>query len=199
MTVATLWLVRVSSGAPHQLVVWFFTACALWFTFSTVTEMRLQSTLGDAASKVAGRDVHVHCKQEYLGQFATGNRTGYVPYSPTDPFGTGQDVFLRQSVCDSLSSAMSDWDSSPEVAAAVQVLTHEAMHVKGEKNEATAECSAMQYMGAVAEALGADPETASSLSVVYHQMMYDRMPTEYRSGECVPGGGMDLRLGDGPW
>lgn len=195
----TVWGLRVVAAAPPRSVVWLLTAVTLWGTYSTLSDVVLRERLADAVEPIAGREVRVHCKQEYLGAFATGNRTGYVPYSPDDERGTGQDVFLRRSVCDSLADARGHWEVSPRVAASVQVLTHEAMHVKGVRDEAEAECSAMQYMASAARRLGAGPSTARGLAVTYYRSLYVRMPSEYRSADCVADGGLDLGLGDGPW
>lgn len=189
----------IAHGKPP---VWFtfiliFVAC--WATTGQIRHAYMVGSLELAVSPVADRDVNIHCKNEYLGQFATSRYTGYVPYEAGDPLGTGTDVFLRSSVCDTLAEAIDNWDTTVEYAAAVQVLTHEAKHVAGEKDEAAAECAAMQEMAGVAVRLGAPRDVARKLAVTYHRSLYERMPSEYQSGECVKGGKLDLKLGDGPW
>jgi hypothetical protein len=59
---------------------------------------------------------------------------------------------------------------------AVHVLTHEAMHLSGQLNEAAAE-----------------------LAAAYWRDIYPLMPDGYRSADCRPGGPLDEGLADDPW
>lgn len=199
LAVAVPRVISGKSGKTGAAVIVALLVFSVASTWRVVERARLVDALEKAVEPVAGRDVNIHCKNEYLGQFAASQHTGYVPYKQSDPLGTSQDIFLRSSVCDTLAEAIAGWDTTVEFAAAVQVLTHEAMHVSGEKNEAVAECAAMQKMGSVAARLGADPGVAKNLTLTYHRSLYERMPSEYQSGDCVEGGALDLKLGDGPW
>ena len=71
------------------------------------------------------------------------------------------------------------------------------MHMRGETDEAAAECQAMQRDAAMARELGASPAAAAALAASYWRIDYPRMPDDYRSGECRPGGQMDEHLPDG--
>ena len=82
---------------------------------------------------------------------------------------------------------------------AVHVLTHESMHMSGTTSEAVAECHAMQHDTAMAEDLGAPAAAAHALAVTYWHTVYPYMPDGYTSGDCKPGGALDLHLPDAPW
>lgn len=86
---------------------------------------------------------------------------------------------------------------SPDQIIAVHVLTHESMHMRGEFSEAAAECEAMQRDAWTARDLGASPSDAAALAVAYWRIDYPRMPDDYRSGNCRPGGELDEHLADG--
>ncbi|HEX9141464.1 MAG TPA: hypothetical protein VF833_04490, partial [Gaiellaceae bacterium] len=66
-------------------------------------------------------------------------------------------------------------------------------HLRGVKNEAAAECSAMQAVPRVARSLaGVSFADAHALAVIVYLVSYPGMPPAYRSGECRPGGALDL-------
>jgi hypothetical protein len=82
---------------------------------------------------------------------------------------------------------------------AVHVLTHEAMHMRGETNEATAECEAVQRDRTTAALLGATPRQADELARTYWLTVYPDMPADYSSAECRPGGALDEGLTTAAW
>lgn len=170
-------------------------ACAV----PVMLHARLEHRLAAAASEVAGHPVEVRCQtlsQTWLDAHA---ELGYVEVGP-DGNPERRTVIALQA-CDDLS----DWlgsdrrmPSSGQVIA-VHVLTHEAMHMAGEKDEARAECLAVQRDARLARALGATAEQAVALARQYWREAYPRMPDGYRSGDCGPGGAMDAHLPDPPW
>ncbi|MGB8651524.1 MAG: hypothetical protein WCD35_12785, partial [Mycobacteriales bacterium] len=84
-------------------------------------------------------------------------------------------------------------------AVAVHVLTHESMHMRGQTNEALAECEAVQRDEITAHELGASVEQARRLARVYWLLVYPRMPEDYFSRDCRPGGPLDEGLASAPW
>jgi len=79
------------------------------------------------------------------------------------------------------------------------VLTHEAMHVAGDRNEASTECRALQHDARTVVLLGGTAEQGSALAQRIATEVYPRMSDEYRSPECRPGGTLDLTPGDATW
>ena len=79
---------------------------------------------------------------------------------------------------------------------AVDVITHEAFHLRGIQDEARTECSSLQTMAATAQALGATPAQGAALARGQLAEAYPLMPDQYRSAECADGGELDLRPDD---
>ncbi len=106
---------------------------------------------------------------------------------------------LRRDVCNDLAGWLLTGSGAPTSAQAIamHVVVHEAMHVAGDFDEASAECHAMQHDAQAAVLFGASPANASRLVTLYATATYPHMPDEYRSGGCVAGGALDLSPGDG--
>ena len=83
-------------------------------------------------------------------------------------------------------------------ADAVTALAHEAHHGNGVADEATAQCYAIQTMEDIAVGLGLAETYAEDLTQVAWKA-YPRLPKEYRSPECRPGGKLDLEPGSADW
>ena len=117
-------------------------------------------------------------------------------------------VFLRSDVCTSLAALRRHpgsistpavcleqeacVESALRYAGALAVLAHESQHLRGVKVEAVAECYGRQTVPQAARAFGLDEAQAAFLAAVSYRVQYPRMPAEYRSPECVPGGALDL-------
>ena len=95
--------------------------------------------------------------------------------------------------------------ADPDELASLGLLTHESMHVRGELNEARTECEAVQRNYRAAKLLGVPERTAKRNALDYYYSIYslraykEGNPDRYFSGECVPGGELDERLGDSTW
>ncbi len=158
---------------------------------------RLEARLTDAVQQLTGRtDVRVDCRN--LLQDLANSRPGQVAY---DADGNGSVAELSWSVCDDLDGWMDGGPDDPSLdeATAVHVLTHEAMHLAGYRNEQETECEAVQRDAAMAVLLGADPATARLLAERYVRELYPRMPGDYRHEHCVANGPWDRTPGDGQW
>ena len=77
-------------------------------------------------------------------------------------------------------------------AQALLTLSHESMHLRGWRDEAAAQCYGIQEVAYAVERLGG---TAAEWRAVarFVLALQPGMPDDYQSGECQPGGGLDLR------
>lgn len=87
----------------------------------------------------------------------------------------------------------------------VQMFAHEAMHVRGELNEAVTECQAVQRHYRAARLLGIPDEIARTNATLFYETQYQArgkiggMQAAYHSAECAPGKKLDERLEDSTW
>lgn len=91
-----------------------------------------------------------------------------------------------------------------DAAFAVVVLMHETAHLaEGDRfftrEEAAAECWAMQFVRPAARALGVEDAYASELAERYWEEVYPLVERKYRSPECRNGGRLDARRGSDVW
>jgi hypothetical protein len=154
--------------------------------------------LGQIASELAGRHVSVHCQDGAEAFVDAGSELGWVAF--------GQDgrpeprTLIKRAQCQQLKSYVKHHaDPSWDEMVAVHVLTHEAMHMRGQRVEAVAECEAVQRDALTATRLGATATEAHALAVRYWQQVYPRMPDDYVTRECTPGGPLDEHLPTSPW
>ena len=163
-------------------------------------QSRIEPTLGRVASALAGRPVEVRCwsaadwpKVTVLDPVETG---GFADLA------TGT-VNLPPNVCaplDTLAYGSSHRfaDATWQDVAAAHVLAHEAAHLgDAGPSEARAECDAVQTTTRAAELLGVDAPYARWMASLDWTHLYPDLPASYRSPDCTPGGGLDLRLADG--
>ena len=149
--------------------------------------------------ELAGPGASVRCQSAGGAFLDPGVELGYVRVGadgkPEPP------ALVKLEQCRALRAYLWSDRSSPtdEQVIAVHVLTHEAMHLAGLRNEADTECAAVQRDAATARLLGADPAEASALARRYWAVGYSRLPEEYISAECRPGGALDEGFADGPW
>ena len=164
-----------------------------------VLRVRLERRLASAASELLGTSVDVRC-QSFGGAFTdVGNDLGYVVFGADGR--PEQWTLIKRDQCADLSDYLGSDKQHPTLdqITAVHVLTHEAIHMTGVKNEAETECLAMQRDAAMAELLGATPEAAGDLAIAYWRDVYPQMPAAYRSEECAPGKALDAGRPDAPW
>jgi hypothetical protein len=160
---------------------------------------REESRLAKAASAIAGVKVTVVC-QTLSGAFVdVGAEAGYVKWTAD---GTPEHVaHIKWDQCKDLRHYLGSGKRHPSRAdlIAVHVLTHEAVHTGGEKDEARTECKAVQRDAEMARLLGAPDAGARALAWMYWKTIYPNMPDDYRNGGCAPGGALDEALPTSPW
>jgi hypothetical protein len=92
-----------------------------------------------------------------------------------------------------------DCADSVRLALAVDVVTHEAVHLSTIYDEGLTECRSIQTMASTAEQLGATPAEARALARIPWQNGYQELPARYRAEGCEDGGRLDLRPRDPNW
>ncbi len=82
----------------------------------------------------------------------------------------------------------------------LNTFTHEAMHVRGERNEQNTECQSIQRNHIAAVLLGVRESTADRAAIRYFVEMYPRQKEKgYFSKECAPGKALDEKLPGAIW
>ncbi|MGN6474613.1 MAG: hypothetical protein ACTHK4_13330 [Mycobacteriales bacterium] len=174
-------------------------AVALALTVPTFLRHRLEGRLSKVASVLVGQPAHVHC--ETFGQSFT-DLSGDLGFVKFDADGVPQRrTTIQRGPCADLRHYI-DGDYLHPTAneiIAVHVLTHESKHMRGQPDEADAECEAMQRDAETAQLLGATPQEGLALARAYWIQDYPNMPDAYRSSDCRLGGALDEHLPDPPW
>jgi hypothetical protein len=155
--------------------------------------------LAKVATTLVGAPASVHCQSLGEAFVDAGIELGYVRFRPD---GTPEHATLiKRDQCRDLAAyARSDKrDPSQAQVVAVHVLTHEAMHMAGIVDEATAECAAVQRDALTARLLGASAADARLLADRYWRAVYPSMPEDYRTPECGPDRSLDEDSADAPW
>jgi hypothetical protein len=172
----------------------------------------LEHHLGDVATALGSRHVHVHCQSFGGALIDVSSESGYVEF---DASGVPKDyTVLKRPICKALQRFPRDW-RRPEFACvyalgdcpekifedvlAVHTLAHETWHLHGYGQESRTECNALQTTAQAATLFGADARAAQAVAVYAWKKMYPYEPDEYRLGECVNGGPYDLRPADPVW
>lgn len=148
------------------------------------SDARMEARLSEAASAVAGVQVHVDCQELFFGEWMPTRGAGRVDARDD---GSMDDVaHLDRKIC----TAAASWpeDDTDDAYTAVHVLTHEAGHVRGEANEAATECWAVQNSARVAEALGASRPRSERRAQWYLRAVFPRMSSTYRGDGCTISG-----------
>jgi hypothetical protein len=160
---------------------------------------QLQHRLGQVASRLSGREVGVHCLT--LGEefVHAGSELGWVGFDADGQ--PERSTEITREPCGDLQSYLDHHGvaPTPEQVIAVHVLSHESRHLAGTRDEAEAECEAVQRDAETARLLGASAANARRLARLYWAVDYPNMPDAYRSADCVPGGRWDEHLPDAPW
>jgi hypothetical protein len=193
---------RDSLGRPRPFPVWSTSILAVVAVTSAIPVVQRaleERRLTHVASQLVGHKVSVHCQSTTAALVDAGAELGYVPY---DADGVPLPrTTLKRDPCNDLKHYLGGDQGNPSYneVVAVHVLTHESMHMRGETNEAIAECQAVQRDRTTAGLLGATADEAGKLAVRYWLTVYPHMPDGYFSADCRPGGPMDEHLATAPW
>jgi hypothetical protein len=120
-------------------------------------------------------------------------------------YDTGEIVFAH-TWCESLQKHLHNpQNPTREGIISVHIFAHEAMHIRGEHDEAKTECQAIQRYARAAQMLGVDEQNAKKNGMAYFQTEYQlratqgQMSSQYYSAECAPGKAWDEKLADSTW
>jgi hypothetical protein len=166
---------------------------ALW---TEIRWLRVQSAATMAVQQLTGNPAaRVQCQRALATFLWAGADLGRVEWDEPDR------AWLTLETCQHLGSWYRSGHESPtrDEAIAVHVLTPEAMHVAGGRDEATTECRALQRDARTVVLLGGTAAQGSALAKRIATEVYPTMPDEYRSSECRPGGALDRTPDDGAW
>jgi len=174
-------------------------AIALAAGVPVVQHARLEHRIAAVASTLVGHPVTVRC--ETLGQAWTDAHpeAGYVWFGADGR--PEHSATITWQTCSDLGAWMGSDHTRATIdqVVAVHVLTHEAMHMAGLRDEAAAECAAVQRDVRTARLLGAALPQARLLAVRYWTEVYPRLSEDYRTASCASGGALDEHLADPPW
>jgi hypothetical protein len=161
-----------------------------------------EQEFSSVARRIAPDAAGVHCQRRSETFFDAGAGVGRVWFGPD---GTPERAaLLSYETCQRLAAW---WRSDPvdrgsaplDEIVALHTLTHESIHLTGERSEALTECRAMQLDEQVALTLGASPAAARQVAVRYAAEVFPRIGADYRSADCRPDGPLDLTPGDDSW
>jgi hypothetical protein len=160
---------------------------------------QLEARLAAVASTLVGHHVTVRCETLTQAWTDAHPEAGYVWFDAAGRPATS--ATLTSSTCDDLKAWLGSDRQHPSLSeiVAVHVLTHESMHMSGWRDEAKAECAAVQRDARTAVLLGATPEKGSALAVAYWREIYPDLTDAYRTADCAAGGADDEGLPDAPW
>ncbi|MGB8652028.1 MAG: hypothetical protein WCD35_15350, partial [Mycobacteriales bacterium] len=138
---------RDALGRPRDLPVWSVSLLVLVAVAAAVPGARSrleERRLARVGSVLAGVPVKVHCQSGTAAFVDAGAELGYVRF---DADGVPEhQTLIKRDQCRQLQRYLSGGKQHPTMdeAVAVHVLTHESMHMRGQTNEALAECEAVQ-------------------------------------------------------
>jgi hypothetical protein len=193
---------RDSLGRPRPFPVWSGSLLALLCVAALVPGVqrhREEGRLSQAASALVGHHVAVHCQTTTAALVDIGNELGWVPY---DDAGVPLPrTLIKRDPCKALRGYLGGDRGNPsrDAVIAVHVLTHEAMHMRGETSESVAECEAVQRDTVTAALLGATAAEATRLARTYWLTVYPQQSADYVSSDCKPDGSLDEHLASAPW
>ena len=176
--------------------------------YQEIQIVQLEQTLSKAIQTYsATNDLTVSCDRFSQHFIQTNQRAGEVWFNSD---GTPEnDTRLMYRTCNTLlplepqlSAALANSDVpsfpiSSEQAYMLHVLSHELQHLLGIRDEATAECYAHQNNPAFFTLLRIEDPIDTAHRT--HAENYPNLPFSYKSGECKPGGSLDLNLQPSLW
>ena len=176
------------------LVLWFVESRTGWDALAGDTRAEAVARFSNEASRIATKPVTIRCDEsrDYVGLIQHADGVAAVG---------GDRAYLTPERCfDLYRLAFEGEVTSSQTARALAVLAHEAWHLRGEGDEGTTECYALQSGVALGQRLGLDEGRARQL--MRQQLTENALrgvgSLEYRvTSECQDGGNLDLDPGNG--
>lgn len=163
-----------------------------------------EERLAKIASVIAGRDVAIACPGTLATLTEVSAHDGSVIFTPdgrpTDEAKLSSRTcsrlraFLEGEIAglDCLTSGAVCPKAVEDAAVAVNVLSHEAWHLAGERDESVAQCYALQSNEDTAIRLGATPAEARAIADFVVRRVQPVLPADYKTTACRDGGPLDL-------
>ena len=163
-----------------------------------------EERLAKIAGVIAGRDVGIACPGTLATLTEVSAHDGSVAFTPdgrpTDEANLSSRTcsrlraFLSGEIAglDCVASGATCSKAVEDAAVAINVLSHEAWHLAGERNESVAQCYALQSNEDTAIRLGAAPAEARAIADFVVRRVQPVLPPEYKTTECRDGGPLDL-------
>ena len=166
--------------------------------------LRDEEALAHVASVIAGREVTIDCPGTLASLTEVSGHDGSVRFHPDGR--PENEAKLSSRTCARLQSLMAGdvagleclahetpcGEEVERAAVAVNVLSHEAWHLRGERGEAAAQCYALQTNADTALRLGASPAEAQAIASFILRKVQPALPSDYRTSGCRDGGPLDL-------
>ena len=170
-------------------VVWFVDARTGWSSIDGDRRVVAVARFSAEASRIAEKPVSIRCDEarDYVGSVQHADGVALVG---------GELAILTPEVCNDLYRLAFEGDTTgSRTGRAIAVLAHEAWHLRGEADEGTTECYALQSGVALGQRLGLSEDTARQL--MRQQLTENALrgvgTLEYRvTSECRDGGALDL-------
>jgi hypothetical protein len=171
------------------LILWYVDRHTGWDSLSEKARATATQRFSREASKIAGKPVTIRCDEG-------GNRVGAVQHADGVALVGGELAYLTPERClDLYRLAFEGEITSSRTARALAVLAHESWHLRGERDEGTTECYALQSGVDLGRSFGLSAGTA-------RQMMRQQLAENALHGggsaeylvppECRDGGQLDL-------
>ena len=174
-------------------LAWVLDSRTGWSSLDGETKLAVVERLSAEASRLAEKPVSVGCDE-------ARDYVGYVQHADGIAVVGGDRTYVTPEVCFALYRLAFEGEvRGSRTGRAIAVLSHESWHLRGESDEGTTECYALQSGVELGQRLGLDEGTAQRLMA--QQLTENRLrglqTVEYRvSSECRDGGRLDLEPAD---
>jgi hypothetical protein len=177
--------------AVLALLYWLVESRTGWDSLSVETRTEAQDRFSDEASLIVGKDVRIRCDE-------SGEYVGAVQHADGVATVGGELAYLTPERCHDLYRLAFEGEvTSSQTARALAVLAHEAWHLRGIRDEAVAECYALQSGVGLGERLGLSEDAARRLmrQQLAENSLRSVATAEYRvPADCRNGTRLDLDL-----
>ena len=182
-------LVGLGVIAVLGLAIWFVESRTGWDSLDGSTRLEAVERFSDEASRIAEKPVGIYCDEsrDFVGAVQHADGVAEVG---------GERAYLTPEICFDLYRLAFEEDvTGSRTGRAIAVLAHEAWHLRGEGDEGTTECYALQSGVAVGRRLGLSESRARQLmrQQLTENALRSRGSFEYLvPPECRDGGRLDL-------
>ncbi len=170
-------------------VIWVVESRTGWDSLDRETRIEAAERFADEASRIAGKPVTIFCDE-------SGDFVGAVQHTDGVAILGGDHAYLTPERClDLYRLAFEDVTTGSRTGRAIAVLAHESWHLRGERDEGTTECYALQSGVELGRRLGLTEDRARQLmrQQLTENALRGAASFEYRvPSECHDGGRLDL-------